>query len=246
MAEIECRGCEGSSSLSEERCRACVLEQLGPVSQVDQVSLRRAYKRVYCSSGLSKLARTLAVLKQLVFDRTSYAASERGKCKGCVNKRYGELTERWKRLLKAPHDFSPIQELVKKYGGLKGECAKCTERHFLKLLASARAGMESITAIQKASGTNYDEVFEARVIPFFVEGICHPPKHKLKLLETYELPEQRGVVRIYKQLERPLPFYELDLPELKMPTEHLQLLDEAYKFETTVEPGHARCQDPLG
>ena len=244
IAEIECRGCYGSSSLSDERCRACVLEQLGSQSPVDQVSLRRAYKRVYCSSELSKLARTLAVLKQLVFDRASYAASEKGKCKGCVNERYGELTERWKRLLKTPHDFSPIQELAKKYRGLKGECGKCTERYFLKLLASARAGMASITAIQKAGGTNYDEVFAARVMPFFVEGICHPPKHKLKLLETYELPERRGVVRIYKQPDRPLPFYELDLPELKMPAKHLQLMDEAYKFETTVEPGHARFAVP--
>ncbi|MFQ6127032.1 MAG: hypothetical protein ACE5R6_20845, partial [Candidatus Heimdallarchaeota archaeon] len=154
------------------------------------------------------------------------------------------MTERWKRLLKAPHDLSPIQELMKKYGGLKGECAKCTEHYFLKLLASARAGMKNIAAVKKISGKNYDEVFEARVVPFFVEGICHPPKHKLKMLETYELPEQRGVVRIYKQLGRPLPFYELDLPELKMLTEHLQLLDEAYKFETTVEPGHARFAFP--
>jgi len=244
VGEIECRGCEGPSSLSEERCRACVLEQLGPVSQVDQVSLRRAYKRVYCSSELSKLARTLAMLKQLVFDRASYAASERGKCKRCVNKRHEELIERWKRLLKAPHDLSPIQELMKKYRGLKGECAKCTERYFLKLLASTRAWMANIPAIRKANGKNYDEVFEARVVPFFVEGICHPPKHKLKLLETYGLPERRGVVRIYKQLERPLPFYELDLPELKMPMKHLRLLEEAYKFETTVEPGHARFAVP--
>jgi len=80
MAEIECRGYEGPGSLSEERCRACVLEQLGPVSPVDQVSLRRACKRVYCSGELSKLARTLAVLKQLVFDRASYAASAPGDC----------------------------------------------------------------------------------------------------------------------------------------------------------------------
>jgi type IV secretory pathway ATPase VirB11/archaellum biosynthesis ATPase len=199
---------------------------------------------VYCSGELSKLARTLAVLKQLIFDRESYALSERGKCKGCVDKRYGELTERWRRLLKAPHDFSPFEELIKKYSGVKGECAKCTRRYFLKLLASARAGVASVKAIQNADGTNYEEVFAARVMPFFVEGVCHPPKYRSKLLETYSLPKRRGVVRIYEQLDRPLPFYELDLPEFRMSVQHLQLLDEAYKFETMAEPGHARFAVP--
>jgi len=244
VAEIECYGCEGLSSLEDKRCRACVLEQLGAQNLVDQVTLRRAYKRVYCSSELSKLARTLAVLKQLIFDRASYGVSEKGKCKSCVDKRCKELTEQWGKLLEAPHDFSPIEELAKKYSGLKGECAKCTERYFLKLLASARTGLADITAIQKADETDYDEVFAARVMPFFVEGICHPPRHRLKLLETYELAERRGTVRIYEQLDRPLPFYQLDLPEFKMPAEHLQLLDDAYKFETTAQPGHARFAFP--
>jgi type IV secretory pathway ATPase VirB11/archaellum biosynthesis ATPase len=243
VAEIECYGCEGLGSLEDKRCRTCVLEQLGAQSSVDQVTLRRAYKRVYCSSELSKLARALGALKHLAFDRASYAVGEKGKCKGCVDERYGELTERWNKLLEAPHDLSPIEELTKKYGGLKGECGKCTEHYFLKLIAGIKAGVGSITILQ-SEGTNYDEVFAARVVPFFVEGVCHPPKHKLKLLESYELPEQRGTVRIYEQLDRPLPFYELGLPELKMPAEHLQLLDGAYKFETTVELGHARFAFP--
>jgi len=81
-------------------------------------------------------------------------------------------------------------------------------------------------------------------MPFFVEGVLHPPRHKTRLLETYDLPEKRGTVRIYEQLDRPLPFYELDLPEFKMRSERLQLLEDAYKFETKVEPGHARFALP--
>ncbi len=244
VAEIECHGCKGLSSLEDKRCRACVLKQLGAQNLVDQVTLRRAYKRVYCSSELSKLAKTLAVIKQLIFDRASYTASEKDKCKGCVDKRCRELTELWEKIIETPHDFSPIEKLVKKNSKLKGECAKCTERYFLKLIASARTGLASITTIQNADKIDYEAVFAARVMPFFVEGICHPPKHRLKLLETYELAERRGIVRIYEQLDRPLPFYQLDLPEFKMPAEHLQLLDDAYKFETKTKPGHARFAFP--
>jgi len=244
VAEIKCHGCEGLSSFEDGRCRACVLEQLGAQGSVDQVALKRAIKHVYCSEELSRLSEAFAAIKQLAFDLESYAASEEGKCKGCVDRRYRELTGLWPQLLELPHDLSPLEELARRYGKLKGKCKRCTEEHFLNLLAGIKAGLANARAPSGIPQGGYDNFFSARVMPFFVEGVLHPPWHKTRLLETYDLPEKRGTVRIYEQLDRPLPFYELDLPEFKMRSERLQLLEDAYKFETKVEPGHARFALP--
>jgi type IV secretory pathway ATPase VirB11/archaellum biosynthesis ATPase len=147
-------------------------------------------------------------------------------------------------LLENPHDLSPLDEIEKNQKEVKEECVKCTAEHFLKLIKSLKAGLTSLPIYGKLTATTYDRVFASRLKPFFVEGIWHPPKHPARLIDGYPLPEGRGHVRIYEQLDRPVPFYELDLPEFKWPAEHLELLDKVFKLEVKGAPGHARFAYP--
>lgn len=244
VAEIDCHGCEGLSTLADQRCRACVFGQLGAEAVVDRVVLKRAYHRAYDSRELSKLARLLAALRLLIGDRTLYGPREGGKCRDCVNKRQREMVESWSRVLANPHDPSAFDRSLAGLEGLKGECAECTGRYFLKLLDSARATLKNSEVLSKLTPANYDEIFGARTKPFFVEGVWHPPRGKVSLLDTYELSEGRGRVRIYEQLDRPAPFYDLDLPEFRWPAERVELLDEAFRLEVREAPGHARFAHP--
>ena len=243
VAEIDCHGCNGASTLADSRCRACIFEWLGTEGTVDRVVLKRSYQRVYDSPGPSNLARTLAAMKQLVHDRTLYALSEGGKCGECVNRRMKELTGSWPRLLENPHDLSPLDELEERERKLEGECANCTAEHFAKLIDGIRTGLRDPTR-KKLAATNYDELFVGRSMPFFVEGVWHPPKSPAKIIDNYALPEGRGQVRIYEQVDRPVPFYELDLSEFKLPAEQLELLEEAFRLEIKEAPGHARFAYP--
>jgi type IV secretory pathway ATPase VirB11/archaellum biosynthesis ATPase len=243
VAEIDCHGCGGTSTLADPRCRACVFEGLGTEGAVDRVVLKRSHQRVYDSTGPSDLARTLASLKQLAHDRTLYASSEGGKCRECVSRRMKELTGLWPHLLENPHDPSPLDELKGREGKLEGTCASCTAEHFVKLIDSIRTALRG-PAREKLTATNYDEFFVGRSMPFFVEGIWHPPRCQVKLIDNYALPEGRGEVRIYEQVDRPVHFYELDLPEFKLPAEQLELLEEAFRLEIKEAPGHARFAYP--
>jgi type IV secretory pathway ATPase VirB11/archaellum biosynthesis ATPase len=243
VAEIDCYGCEGTSTLASPYCRKCVFEKLGAESAVDRLVLKRGYRRIYDSPGPSKLARTLAALKQLAHDRTLYAPHEDGKCKGCVNHRMKELTELWPRLLENPHNLAPLDRLEEKQNPLEGECKNCTVEHFVKLVKSVRTGLGDFVR-KNPTATDYDEIFIGRSMPFFVEGVWHPPNRPTKLIDSYALPEERGQVRVYEQVDRPVPFYELDLPEFKLPAEQLELLEEAFRLEVKGAPGHARFAYP--
>ncbi|MDI6819994.1 MAG: ATPase, T2SS/T4P/T4SS family [Candidatus Hodarchaeaceae archaeon] len=244
VAEIDCCGCEGLSSLVDQRCRVCVLKQLGAESAVDQVVLKRGYHRIYNSKELSKLARTFATIKLMVHDHALYAPREEGKCRGCVDRRQGKLSELWSKALANPHDPSIFEGIIEGQDGLEGECTECTRQHLHKLLSSIKAGLTSLKVLQRLTPTNYDEVFVARTKPFFVDGVWRSPKHPTRLIDSYALLEDRGQVRIYEQLDRPVPFYELDLPEFKWPAEHIELLDEAFRMEMREAPGHARFAYP--
>lgn len=244
VAEIDCYSCKGLSTLTDPRCRACVFERLGTEGTVDRVMLKRGYQRVYDSAGPSNLARTLAALKQLAYDRTLYASHEEGRCKECVDRRLKKLTGIWPRLLENPHDPAPLDELKKKQWTLERMCEDCTAKHFTKLIENIKAGLAS-TLMQKGStATNYDDLFISRSKPFFVEGVWHPPNRPTRLIDNYALPEGRGQVRIYEQIDRPVPFYELDLPEFKLPAKQLELLEEAFRLEVKEAPGHARFAYP--
>jgi hypothetical protein len=208
------------------------------------VVLKQSYHRVYDSPGPSNLARTLASVKQLAHDRALYAANEVGRCKECVSRRMKELTETWPRLLENPHDLSPFDELKEKEKNLCSECANCTAEHFSKLINSIKDGLIGLVANDPAR-INDNELFTGRSMPFFVEGVWHPPKFLTKLIDSYTLPESQGEVHIYEQADRPVNFYDLDLPEFRLPAEQLGLLEDAFRLEIKEAPGHARFANPM-
>jgi hypothetical protein len=142
VAEFDCHGCEGNSTLADARCRTCVFGGLGMEGAIDRVVLKKSYHRVYDSPEPSNLARTLASIKQLAHDRALYAAGEGGKCKECVSSRMKEITETWPRLLENPHDLSSFVELGEKEKNLCSECANCTAEHFSKLINSIKEGLK--------------------------------------------------------------------------------------------------------
>lgn len=241
VAEFDCHGCEAPSTLTDPRCRKCVLSKLRTESEVDQVVLIKAVSRVYCSRDLSKLARTIAAAEQLALDRTLYAAKEEKKHKKCVNGRIDIVMEALDQILANPHDLKPLDGVVaKSRKELKGECKGLGEENFSKLVGSIKSTLRSVGAVKRLSPTNYDDVFVSRVKPFFVEGVWHPPSHQTNLIDSYELSDKRGKVKIYEQPGNPVPFYELELPEFKLPAEQLELLDAAFRIKIEEAPGHAR------
>jgi len=241
VAEFDCHTCPGPSTLNDENCRACVFGRLGVEGDLNQIILRRACCRVYRTREISKIAKTLAALKQLALDRTMYTSSETKECLKCVNGRMHELVDEiWNQLLANPHDPKPLEELAQKHRKAKGKCAECTREHFIRLLESIRKGIRGVEALSRLASKKYDEVFVALSKPFFVEGIWCPPRHRVRQIDKYPLAEGRGEVRIYQQLDRPVPFYELELPEFKLPEEQVELLDEASRIEIEEAPGHAK------
>lgn len=241
VAEFDCHSCPAPSTLLDERCRICVFDRLGVEGDLDRVALRRAHSRIYCSRDVSKLAKTFSSLKQLALDRTLYSKSATKECKKCVDERMHELVdETWNKLLANPHDPKPLDDLAQKQRKLKGKCAECTREYYLKLLELIKDGMKSVSTTLRLKPKNYDEVFVARVKPFFVEGIWHPPPSQARLIDSYDLSDGRGKIKIYEQLNRPVPFYELELPEFKIPVEQLELLDEAFRMEIEEAPGQAK------
>ncbi|MDI6883823.1 MAG: ATPase, T2SS/T4P/T4SS family [Hadesarchaea archaeon] len=242
VAEFDCHGCEGLCTLTDPRCRADVIDKLRTEGEVDQVILTGPICRVYCSRELSKLARTIAAAQQLALDRTLYAAKEEEKrCVKCINERTILVMKALDQIVANPHDLGPLDDLVanarKK---LKGECKGCTDEHFAKLVESIKSTLKGADILKRLSPTNYDAVFIARMRPFFVEGVWHPPPRQASLIESYELSDKRGKVRIYERPSSPVPYYELDLPEFKLPVEQLGLLDAAFRVKIEEAPGHAR------
>lgn len=246
VAEIDCSDCSEMQTLNSPKCRKCVLESLGGEDVVEWVILKRSYRHVYTSLDLSKLAKALAILEPMINDRAHYSAGEeKKKCKKCVDKRMKKLTGIWPDIVQNPHDLSGLDELAEKEKDRGGEeCKKCSKENFLNLVKRIKSSLKSVPSYGELKDENYDEVFKARVMPFFVEGVWNPPEHKTSLLDSYSLTDDRGQVKIYEQEGRPVPFYELELPELRLPSEQVRLLYEAYDLEYTTAPGHARFARP--
>ncbi len=216
VAEFDCHSCEAPSTLTDPRCRKCVLSRLRTEGEIDQVILIRAICKIYCSRDLSKLARVIATAEQLALDRTLYVAKEEKNCKKCVDGRIAVVMGTLDQITTNPHDIKPLDDVVADARKrLKGKCKTCTEGNFTKLVGSIKETLKGVGIIKRLSPTNYDDVFVARVRPFFVEGVWHPPPSKARLIESYELSGKRGKVKIYEQESSPVLFYELELPEVK-------------------------------
>ena len=200
VAEFDCHGCDVPCTLNEPKCRSCVIGKLRTEGEMDQVTLLHPIVRTYCSRDLSKLARTIAVAEQLALDRTLYGGKEgEGRCKKCVDGRIAALMESIDKIIADPHDISPLENAIV-VARIKNnsECKKCTEVSFYKLVDLIKATLKSSPVLKRLSSKNYDEVFEARMKPFFVEGVWNPPPSQARVIESYDLPNRRGKVKIYE------------------------------------------------
>ncbi|HID60838.1 MAG TPA: hypothetical protein EYP46_03130 [Hadesarchaea archaeon] len=242
VAEFDCHGCKAPSALTDVRCRKCVLSKLRTEGEVDQVILLGAVTKVYCSRELSRLARTIAAAEQLALDRTIYSEKkEEKKYKKCIDGRVSTVMKALDNILANPHDFKQLDRVVgNARKELKKECRGYGEENFEKLVGSIKTTLKSVGVLKRLSPTNYDDVFVVREKPFFVEGVWHPPPHQADIIESYDLSDGRGKVKIYEQPGNPVPFYELELPEFKLPVGQLELLDESFRIEIEEAPGHAR------
>jgi hypothetical protein len=149
VAEFDCHGCEAPSTLTDSRCRKCVLSRLRTEGEVDQVILIRAICKIYCSRDLSKLARVIATAEQLALDRTLYVAKEEKNCKKCVDGRIAVVMGALDQITTNPHDLKPLDDVVadarKK---LKGGCMRLARREKTR----TRWKKVSATILTSASG----------------------------------------------------------------------------------------------
>jgi len=227
-------------TLSDQKCRARVINALRTEGEVNQVVLVGPMTKIYCSPELSRLARNIATAQQLALDRTLYG--EGGKdCKKCIDGRMSLLLGKMDHLTANPHDLKSLGDIVSKSEkNLKGECKNCTDKNFLKLVGSIKDLFENSKAIKRLTADNYDEVFIARERPFFIDGTWNPHPPGARLMESYKLSDARGEVKIYERKENPVLFYELELPEFKLPLQQLALLESAFRLKLDGAPGHAR------
>ncbi|MGQ9788043.1 MAG: ATPase, T2SS/T4P/T4SS family [Candidatus Hadarchaeaceae archaeon] len=242
VAEFDCHGCSFACTLNESRCRFCVFSRLRMETEVDQVTLLQPTVRVYRTREISKLARTIAAAEQLALDRSLYGGTEVDRrCKKCIEVRMAAMTEAINKVMADPHDLSPIDNsLVISRMKSSSECKKCGEENFFRLVDIVKATLERAPVLKRLTSKNYDEIFTSRSRPFFIEGTWNPPPHGVRLLESYDLSDGRGKVNIYEQLDSPVPFYELVLPEFSLPLDELKLLDSAFRIKIEAAPGHAR------
>ncbi len=241
MAEFDCHGCDVPCTLNDPKCRSCVIGKLLTEGELDQVSLINPVVKTYCSKELSKLARAIAMSQQLALDRTLYGGEDKRDCKKCIDERISIVMEAIDKIIANPHELGPLEKVVvEARKRLRGECKKCTDSNFVKLVDSIKSTLKGVAVIKRLSPKNYDDVFISRTKPFFIEGVWHPPPRQARLIDSYELSDNRGKVKIYEQHDNPVPFYELNLPENKLPEEQLALLDAAFRMKIEEAPGHAR------
>lgn len=245
VAECDCHDCDGPSSLNSEMCRNCVFKGLAGEEEVERVILKRSHRHIYPTSEVSKLARTLGMIKTNLLDPSHHSPQEeREGCEPCVERRIERVEGIWPRLIRNPHDLSELEEVAESEKQNEKECKKCTEKNFLPLIEGAKSALRNTPGYNEPKPDNYDDIFDARELPFFVEGVWNPPGNDIELLESYALKDDRGKVNIYRQKDRPVPFYELELPEFELPDEQVELLNEAYRMEIETAPTHARFARP--
>ncbi|MFN4133573.1 MAG: hypothetical protein ACK4GQ_04305, partial [Candidatus Hadarchaeales archaeon] len=239
VAHFDCG--ENSLTLENGECRKEVLEKLKVEEKVEKVVLTAPITTVYNSSEISNLARALATAQRLALDRSMYGWSDEKKCKKCVEERMKSLTAMIDRLTADPHEFTALHALLAKaQKEAKGDCKGCTTYNFGKLIGTIEKMLAAHPILKKLKPGKYDEAFVALRKPFFVEGTWLPPPPGSKLLEEYSLSNDRGKARIYERPDSPVLFYALDLPEFKIPQEHLRLLYRAFRMQIDAAPPHAR------
>lgn len=241
IARFDCHEFTGPCTLANPTCRAEVIKQLRTEGKVDQVVLAGPAVRVYRSPEISELARAIATTQQLALDRSMYGGEKNKKCEKCVEARMSHLMQTIDNLTQNPHGIGILDGAVEvAQKSAKGDCKKCTTEHFEKLVGSIKGLLKGLGFLKRLKADNYDDIFSMHQKPFFVEGVWSGAPRGSKLLETYKLTDDRGTVKIYERPDNPVPFYELELPEFKLPVEQLELLDAAFRVKLEGAPGHAK------
>lgn len=246
IASVDCYDCGGRGSLDSGECRRCVFEGLGGEEKVDRVVLKGSFKRIYSSSEISKLAKLLARLKTNALDLEAYYPEGRKeKCESCAEERLRKVEEMWPDIVRNFDDFSGLEEIILEEEEVSpSDCEICTEENFSGLLRGIKEALKDFSLYDKLNSADYDYALNAKIQPFFVEGVWNLSDGSSEVLDSYELPGGRGRVRILEQADRPVPFYDLDLPEFDIRDEEAELLYEAYRMEISSAPSHARFARP--
>jgi type IV secretory pathway ATPase VirB11/archaellum biosynthesis ATPase len=228
LLEVECHSCGGKATLSDPSCRECVFGSLSQ-EEVEGVVLLRPYHRLY--PFLSPFLRELRSLRLLLSDRTRMGKGE-GRCRGCVEER--------KRLLRASlssflRDLRPPELQVR---GRGKECEECNSSRFLPLLREVKRRCRLLLSLR-------EECLREVPRPFFADCSILPFEGKGEVVDSYSLRGERGRVRIYLREDSPLPFYELDLPEFRLPEGLVELLERAFFSEPPEGSGEGWGREAL-
>jgi len=185
--------------------------------------------RVYRSDRIYKVARAVAVAKRLALDEE--ATSKQDKCVECCRRRRAYLLQLIGRIASDPAKY---REVLRNAGeaGLFKRCKKCLP-DFRRTLSAIESLFEPLGLDSRKS---YSEMFGECRKPFFVEGVWTDPPENSRVIEEYTLRNGRGTVRIREREDSPLLFYELVLPEFKMPESELDLLYSAFTAQVKEPP----------
>jgi len=229
LLEVDCHSCGGRATLSDPSCRECVLGSL-PQEEVDGVVLLRPHHRLY--PFLCSFLRELRSLRLLLSDRTRMGREGRG-CGRCVEERERLLRTSFHSFLRTLHPpgLDPPASPRRK------ECEECHSSRFLPLLREVRGRYRSLLSLK-------EECLREVRRPFFADCFILPFRGRGEVVDSYPL-RGGGRVRIYLREDSPLPFYELDLPEFRLPEELVELLERAFLSEPPEGTGEGWWREVL-
>ncbi len=229
------------ASLENPNVRAAVLKELETQPPVHQVVLRAPVTHVFCTERLSVLAHTIARAKRTVLDESYYPSAPSKRCRECIREQKEKLLRVFAEIERNPHRARELKQMLRlKPRENTKKCRECVEKHLAKLLRVLNGLFAPLKFLKELNEDSYPRVFEERQKPFFVEGVWSTPPKNAKLIDSYKLRENRGIVKIYERPNNPIGFYELELPEFKLPSDQLALLYRAFNYKLEEAPGHAR------
>ncbi len=244
IAECDCHGCEGSGDLNSEVCRFCVFSGLGGERRIDWVILKKSYHRIYPTPKISDLANKIARFRTKILDRDFWVQSDTGdQCESCISRKVKKLENFLPELMRNPHKFSEIKKEIYSEPFPFERCESCIRKNFLSSLKGLESSLNEVFS-SDLMDFDYNEGLGFRAKPFFIEGLWNSSKKSAEILDSYKLPNERGRVNIYNQSGKPIPFYELKLPEFDLPVQFVNLLDNAFQMEIDSAPTHARFAYP--
>ncbi len=214
LAEVDCRSCPGRATLLDPSCRECVLIPLLG-KEVEGVVLKRPYHRLY--PFLSSFLKEFGSLRPLLQERSRLGTGEGKKCRECRGERERLLGDSLASFLRTME--VPALRVKPK----RKECLECTSR-FSSFVKELEGKYRRLSRLWRGSS---GEVLR----PFFADCFILPFRERGKVVDAYTLRGGRGRVRIHRREDSPLPFYELELPEFRLPEEEMELLEEVFLEE---------------